>query len=537
MGKSQQKSPFNGKKPLSNLEIHPTVFWASFGLILFFVVYTLLNLSQIESTFNLIKNTLTSATGWFFVLTVNATLVFSLYLLFSRFGHIRLGGAKAKPEFSYWGWFAMLFSAGMGIGLLFYSVAEPIYHFNNPPIGPAETTGAAKVAMRFTFFHWGFHTWSIYAIVALGLAFFAYNKKLPLTIRSVFYPLLGERIHGPIGNLIDILAAISTLFGLATSLGLGVQQVNSGLNYLFDLPFNVNTQIILIAVITLIATISVVLGVDKGIRRLSELNLVFAGILLFFVLLIGPTFFLMDAFLENMGLYLTNMVSMGLWSEAYSQTTWQHDWTIFYWAWWISWAPFVGMFIARVSKGRTIREFMLGVLFVPTSLTFVWLTVFGNSALYVELFGQGGIVEAVQENIAVALFVMLENFPLAEISSFLGIIVVVIFFVTSSDSASLVIDIITAGGHPNPPTVQRVFWATMEGVVAAVLLLGGGLKALQTATITTGLPFAMVILLMMLGLKKGLSKEFHLLEKTDMDMFKSKDKSKKVPKEQTSGSS
>jgi len=526
MDNSNQKKPSNGKDILNNLEIHPTVFWVSAGLILFFVAYTLFNLSQIESTFNLIKNTLTSYAGWFFVMTVNTTLFFSLYLMFSRFGHIRLGGPKAKPEFTYWGWFAMLFSAGMGIGLLFYSVAEPIYHYTNPPIGEAQTMGAAKVAMRFTFFHWGFHTWSIYAIVALGLAFFAYNKKLPLTIRSVFYPLIGERIHGWMGNMIDILAAISTLFGLATSLGLGVKQVNSGLHHLFNIPIDVNIQIILIAAITLLATVSVVKGLDKGIRRLSELNLVFAGILLFFVLLIGPTFFLLDAFLENMGLYLTNIISMGFWTEAYRQTTWQHDWTIFYWAWWISWAPFVGMFIARVSKGRTIREFMVGVLFVPTSLTFMWLTVFGDSALYVELFGNSGIVSAVQENIAVALFVLLENFPLSYISSFLGIIVVVIFFVTSSDSASLVVDIITAGGHPDPPTVQRIFWATMEGAVAAVLLLGGGLKALQTATITTGLPFAMIILLMMLGLKKGLSKEFHLLEKRDMAMFKTSTKPK-----------
>ncbi len=519
MENSTEKKSLLGKNVLDNLEIHPVVFWVSAGLILFFVGYTLFNLSQIESTFNLLKNTLTSSTGWFFVLTVNATLFFSLYLLFGRFGHIRLGGAKAKPEFSYWSWFSMLFSAGMGIGLLFYSVAEPIFHFNNPPIGEPETTEAAKVAMRFTFFHWGFHTWSIYAIVAVGLAFFAYNKKLPLTIRSVFYPLIGERIHGPIGNIIDILAALATLFGLATSLGLGVQQVNSGLNYLFDLPIGVNTQIFLIFAITSIATLSVVLGIDKGIRRLSELNLIFAFILLFFVLLIGPTLFLLDSLLENLGLYLTHMVSMGFWTEAYRQTTWQHDWTIFYWAWWISWAPFVGMFIARVSKGRTIREFMLGVLFVPTSLTFIWLTVFGDSALFVELIGEGGIVEAVLDNIAVALFVLLENYPLSSITSFLGVIVVVIFFVTSSDSASLVIDIITAGGHPNPPTVQRIFWAVMEGVVAAVLLLGGGLKALQTATITTGLPFAMVILLMIVGLRKGLSNEFHLLQKHDNAMF------------------
>jgi len=503
----QEKSELTKNGIFDNLEIHPTVFWVSAGFMIFFVIYSLTNLAQISETFLAVKHFMTRTTGWFFVLTVNITLAFSIYLLFSKFGEFRLGGKNAKPEFSYWGWFAMLFSAGMGIGLLFYSVAEPIYHYTSPPVGEGQTVEAAKIAMKFTFFHWGFHTWSIYALVSLSLAYFAFNRGLPLTIRSIFHPIFGERIHGTLGNMIDILAAISTLFGLATSLGLGVKQVNSGLNYLFNLPQTVTVQIILIAAITFLATLSVVLGVDKGIRRLSELNLVLAMLMLVFLLAIGPTIHLLDAFIQNYGMYLSNLISMGFWTETYTDSNWQDDWTIFYWAWWISWAPFVGTFIARVSYGRTIREFMLGVLFVPTTLTFLWMTVFGNTALYTEMFGAGGIVEAVRENIAVALFVLLEKYPLSSISSFLGVTVVAVFFVTSSDSASLVVDIITAGGHPNPPIAQRIFWATMEGIVAAVLLLGGGLKALQTATITTGLPFAIVILLMAYSLYKGLNRD------------------------------
>lgn len=491
-----------------NLHIHPTVFWSSAGIVAFFVAFSLFYLARITEVFDAVQLAITSSMGWLFVLSVNIYLGIVVYLLLSRYGHIRLGGADARPEFTTWGWFSMLFSAGMGIGLIFWSVAEPIYHFAAPPWGEAKTAEAAELAMGITFFHWGLHAWALYALMALGLAYFSYNRALPMTIRSVFYPLFGERIHGSIGNIIDILAAVATLFGLATSLGLGAQQINAGLDYLLSIGQGNSQQITLIAFITLMATISVVLGIDKGIRRLSQLNVIFAVALLLFVFLAGPSLHLLDALVQNIGAYLSNIVKLGLQTEAYDQqSTWQHGWTIFYWAWWIAWSPFVGIFIARISRGRTIREFLLGVLFVPTSITFLWLTVFGNSALFTELYGGGGLVEAVNDNVSTALFVLLDRLPFAAFTSALSVVVIAIFFVTSSDSASLVVDIITAGGHPNPPVVQRVFWAVSEGIVAAVLLVGGGLGALQTGVITTGLPFAVVVLLAGYSLLRGLRQD------------------------------
>jgi len=485
-------------------EIHPTVFWVSAGLIIFFAVMGLSFVELTKTTFENLQTFIADKAGWLFILLVDIFLVFVIYLIFSRYGNLRIGGPDAKPEFSYRGWFSMLFSAGMGIGLLFYSVAEPMMHYSSPPKGDGSTIESAKMAMDITFFHWGFHAWGIYAMVGLALAFFAYSKGLPLTIRSVFHPLIGERVHGSLGNIIDIVAVVATLFGLATSLGLGAQQVNAGLDHLFDVGNSTTIQVILIATITGFATTSVVLGIDKGIRRLSEFNMAIGLILLLFMLFLGPTLFLFDSFVQNMGSYLQSLMSYSTWTESYQQTNWQHGWTIFYWGWWIAWSPFVGMFIARVSKGRTVREFLMVVLLVPTILTFLWVTIFGGTAIFEELYGTGGITEAVNENIATALFVLLERFPLAFITSMLGIIVVATFFVTSSDSGSLVIDIITAGGNTHPPLRQRVFWATMEGVVASVLLIGGGLKALQAAVILTGFPFAIVLFFLCISLLKGL---------------------------------
>ncbi|MEE3042385.1 MAG: BCCT family transporter [Candidatus Latescibacterota bacterium] len=484
--------------------INPFVFWASAGLTVGFVLLSVLNLQQMTEVFDGVLGFLTARMGWFFVLCVNVYLVVVLFLLLSRHGRIRLGGDSARPDFSTWGWLAMLFSAGMGIGLMFWSVAEPIYHFTSPPWGEAGTPEAAKLAMGITLFHWGFHAWGLYGLMALALAYFAYNQGLPLTVRSTFYPLLGAKIHGRWGDVIDTLATLATLFGLATSLGLGAQQVNAGMSHLFGLPHSVTVQVVLIALITAMAMTSVVLGVDRGIRRLSQLNVMIAGLLLLFVLITGPTRYLLDALVQNMGIYLRMLPRLGFWTEAYRETQWQHGWTIFYWAWWIAWAPFVGLFVARVSRGRTVREFLAAILLVPTMATFVWLTVFGNSALHVELFGAGGIAAAVKDNVAVALFVLLEQYPLSAITCGLAVCIVVTFFVTSSDSASLVVDIITAGGDPDPPKKQRVFWASMEGIVAAVLLMGGGLLALQTAVVVTGLPFALVLLLLSVSLIRGL---------------------------------
>jgi len=488
-----------------HLDVHPWVFFTSGGLIISFVVVTLVFQASIDDFFATIQSAIGTYTGWFFVWTMNIILVYVVSLLLGRFSGIRLGGADAQPEFTTLGWFSMLFSAGMGIGLLFYGVAEPMFHFVASPLVEPGTAESARVAMDLTFLHWGLHPWAIYAIVGLSLAFLSFNKGLPLSIRSVFYPLLGERIYGPIGNTIDIMATVATLFGVATSLGLGVQQVNAGLNHLFGIPQSTMVQVLLIAGITAIATWSVVRGISAGIKLLSQINIVLAGGLLVFVLLLGPTLFIMKALMENIGFYLQHLPQLSTWNETYEATDWQQAWTIFYWGWWISWSPFVGMFIARVSYGRTVGEFIKGVLLVPTFITFVWITVFGNSAINIEMFGAGGIAKAVQENVPVSLFKLLEHYPLQSITSMIAIVVVITFFVTSSDSGSLVIDIITAGGNPDPPVLQRLFWAVMEGLVAAVLLIGGGLVALQTAAITTGLPFSVILLGMCVALHKGLA--------------------------------
>jgi choline/glycine/proline betaine transport protein len=486
-----------------HLDVHPWVFFSSAGMILIFVILTLVFQATVDDFFSTVQKFIGKYTGWFFVWTMNIILVYVVSLLLGRFSGIRLGGTEAVPEFSTLSWFSMLFSAGMGIGLLFYGVAEPMFHFVASPLVEPGTAEAARVAMDLTFLHWGLHPWAIYAIVGLSLAFFSFNKGLPLSIRSVFYPLLGERIYGPIGNLIDIMATVATLFGVATSLGLGVQQVNAGLNHLFGIPQSVVVQMLLILAITAIATWSVVRGIDSGIKLLSQINVYLAVGLMLFVLFMGPTLFIMKALMENIGFYLQNLPQLATWNETYEATDWQQAWTIFYWGWWISWSPFVGMFIARVSYGRTVGEFIKGVLLVPTFVTFVWITVFGNSAINIEMFGAGDIAKAVQENVPVSLFKLLEHYPLQSVSSLLAVIVVITFFVTSSDSGSLVIDIITAGGNPEPPVIQRIFWAVLEGVVAAVLLYGGGLVALQTAAITTGLPFSVILLGMCVALHKG----------------------------------
>ncbi len=488
-------------------DIHPPVFYPSAILIIVFIFITLIIGEPMETVFVNISNGMTSYAGWLFIFAVNFFVIFCLYLALSKFANIRLGGKEAEPEFSLFAWFAMLFSAGMGIGLLFFSVAEPILHYSNPPLPVENEVEAAKNAMNFSFLHYGFHAWAIYALVGLSLAFFAFNRKLPLTIRSVFFPLLGDRIHGPFGNIIDVIAVVATLFGLATSLGFGAQQVASGLHHLFGIPNTEWTQVILITLITLAATISVVLGLDKGVRVLSEVNIKLAMFFLCLMLVLGPTIYLLDSFIQHVGNYLQHVIYLGTWTETYTGTDWQNTWTVFYWAWWISWSPFVGMFIARVSKGRTVREFILGVLLVPSALTFLWFSVFGGSALYLELNSISNLSQAVNENISTALFVMLDQFPLSFFTSIVGIVLVSSFFVTSSDSGSLVIDSITSGGKLDAPVGQRIFWALSEGAVAATLLLGGGLAALQTAAISTGLPFTLLLFIMCFSLYKGLSLE------------------------------
>lgn len=490
-------------------DIYAPVFYPAAFIILTTIGISFFYSDSIIETFTLFQTKASVNAGWFFIFSVNVFVIAALSIAFSKMGEIRLGGKNAKPDFSTFSWFSMLFSAGIGIGLLFYGVAEPIYHYTNSPLPVQNGIEQARQAMLFTFLHWGVHGWGPYVIIALALAFFTFNRDLPLTIRSLFYPLIKEKIYGPIGSLIDILAVVSTLFGLATTLGLGVQQVGAGLDHLFDIPNTVNTQIILITAITLAATTSVVLGLDKGVRFLSVFNMRLTLIFLVVMLFLGPTVFLLDGFIENLGEYLNSIIRVGTYAETFSDGTWQHDWTIFYWAWWISWSPFVGMFIARVSRGRTVREFILGVLMVPSMLIFFWMTVFGGTAIFLESNGIGQIATAVNADLSTALFVMLEEFPLSSVTSFIGILLVTIFFVTSSDSGSLVIDSITSGGKLDAPVGQRVFWALTEGAVAAALLFAGGLKALQSVVISAGLPFAIVILLVIFSLRKALKEELN----------------------------
>ena len=508
-----EKNIRSDKRTFLGIKANPFVFIPSLIIVFSLVITTLVVGEPMAEWFALIQTSISNNVGWFFILLLNGLLIFALYLGFGKFNDIRIGGTDAKPDFSLGGWFAMLFSAGMGIGLLFWSVAEPVSHFHNSPFvsDAATTVERARSAMSITFMHWGIHVWALYAVIALALAYFTFNKKLPLTIRSLFYPLLGEKIHGKWGDAIDVISVVATLFGLATSLGMGVQQVNAGLEYLFDIPNSAFIQIVLIVVITMAATMSLVFGLDKGIRIVSEWNMRFAVVLLLFLLVVGPTVFLIKAFIQNIGYYTTIFFEQGLWTEAYEgvveEKSWQNSWTIFYWAWWISWSPFVGIFIARISKGRTFREFILGVLLVPTLLTFLWMTVFGGSALYQELLGNHAISDAVNKNVATSIYYLLEQYPLSSISSGLAIILVIGFFITSSDSGSFVVDTLTSGGRHDAPKGQKIFWASMEGAIAAVLLIGGGLTALQTVSLLTALPFAILLVIICYSFYKALNQD------------------------------
>ncbi|SHJ05445.1 choline/glycine/proline betaine transport protein [Tangfeifania diversioriginum] len=516
--KTHHDSEAHLKSNKKYFDVDAPVFWPSAILIVAFIAITLIVGEPMDKVFASIQSSISNFGGWFFILCVNIFLFFVIYIAFSKFGQIRLGGPKAKPEFSTAAWFAMLFSAGMGIGILFWSVGEPINHFINPPNAEPRTIEAARGAMEITFLHWGLHAWGIYALVGMALAFFTFNKKLPLTISSVFYPLLGEKVHGPWGKVINVLAVVATLFGLATSLGLGVQQVSAGLAHLFNLPDNITSQVILITLITFAATGSVVAGLSGGVKRLSQLNMYVGAIFLLFMLIVGPSIFIFDSFIQNLGSYVQNFFQLSSWTETYKQSDWQSDWTVFYWAWWVSWSPFVGMFIARISRGRTLKEFVLGVLIVPTLLTFLWLSAFGGSAIFLELNSMADVATAVTDNVATSLYVLLEQFPISIVTSTVGVILVISFFVTSSDSGSLVVDSLTAGGKLDAPVPQRIFWALTEGAVAAVLLVGGGLGALQTAAISTGLPFAIILIILMYSLLKGLKKEHAGIMETKRDV-------------------
>lgn len=503
------------------LDIHNRVFMISGLAIVAFVLVTLIFQGQTAPLFGDLRNWLTSNLDWFFISAANVFVLLCLFLIVSPMGKVRLGGTEATPDFTYIGWFSMLFAAGMGIGLMFYGVSEPLSHFNSAmggtsfengvrtdwsPLGGAagDAASAERLAMAATIYHWALHPWAIYAVLALGLGLFAFNKGLPLTMRSVFYPILGERIWGWPGHLIDILAVFATLFGLATSLGLGASQAAAGLNYLFGFSEGTTTQVLLVIGITAIALISVVAGLDAGVKRLSEINMTLAAILLLFIIIVGPTLAIATGFFANLWAYFQHLPALAN-PIGREDANFSQGWTAFYWAWWISWSPFVGMFIARVSRGRTVREFMISVLLIPSGACVLWMTVFGGTAI--SQLVNDGYMAAVNAGLPLQLFAVLDVLPIAQVTSFIAIILVIIFFVTSSDSGSLVIDTIAAGGKVNAPTPQRVFWCTFEGLVAIALILGGGLVALQAMAVSTGFPFTIVLLASCVSLIMGLRTE------------------------------
>ena len=486
------------------------VFLPAVIVITLLVIGTLSAPEKAGELFNWTLAGITDNFGWFYMLAVALFLVFIIGVAISRWGRIKLGPDHCEPEYSFTSWFAMLFSAGYGIALLFFGVSEPVLHYAEPPAGAAETIGSAKQAMQIAYFHWGFHIWAIYGLVGLVLAYFSFRHGLPLTMRSTLYPLIGEKINGPIGHAVDTFAVLGTMFGIATTLGLSVIQINTGLNYLWeDIPVGTTVQVIAIGVITLAAIASVVAGMDKGIKRLSLLNMTLVLFLLLFVFIAGPTIHILETFLQNTGAYLSGIVERTFNLQAYERSDWIGNWTLFIFGWTIAWAPFVGLFIAKISRGRTIRQFVFGVMFVPTIFTFFWFAVFGDTALNMIMNeGYTALISEVQDNQAIALFKLYEELPLTSIVSFVTVLLIITFFVTSSDSGSLVIDSLASGGMETP-VWQRVFWASSEGVVAAVLLVAGGLGALQTAAITSALPFAVIILISAAGMWRALVIEGH----------------------------
>lgn len=501
--------PEQTSKPTATILI--PVFIPAVAVIVLLVAGTISNPDLAGSVFAVTLAYVTETFGWFYMLAVAFFLTFIIGIALTRWGNIKLGPDHAAPQYSFPSWFAMLFSAGYGIALLFFGVAEPVLHYASPPHGSPETVNAAKQSMQIAFFHWGFHIWAIYGLVGLVLSYFAFRHGLPLSIRSALYPLIGDKIHGPIGHAVDVFAILGTMFGIGTTLGLSVTQINTGLNYLWpEIPLNHTVQVICIAVITAMATMSVVAGMDKGIKNLSILNMALAVALMAFVFATGPTVHILETFLQNTGSYLNHIIERTFNLEAYSHSDWIGNWTLFIFGWTIAWAPFVGLFIAKISRGRTIREFVVGVMLVPTMFTFLWFSIFGGTALH-EIMNDGyvALIAEVQNNQAIALFKLYEVLPMSSVLSFVTVLLIVTFFVTSADSGALVIDSLASGGVAETPVWQRIFWSSAAGVVAATLLLAGGLSALQTMTIVSALPFSIIMLIAGLGMWRALVIEGH----------------------------
>ena len=493
--------------------ISPLTFLGSALIALALIGYASFSPERAARLFKHANDWIVAEAGWFYLLAVGFFVLFLVGIAISSYGRIKLGPDESVPDYSYGTWVAMLFSAGMGIGIVFYGVAEPIMHFSTPPDAEPRSVQAMRDAMEITFFHWGVHAWAIYALLGMCLAYFGYRKGQPLSLRSAFYPLIGDRANGPIGSLIDIFAVVGTLAGLATSLGLGVSQLNASMNYLFGLPQSLNIQLLLILVVTLLATITVATGLDNGIRRLSEFIIIVSLLLMAALLWLGPTPFLLQALVENIGLYLNGFIARTFHVYAYQPSSWVGEWTLFYWGWWISWSPFVGLFIARISRGRTIRQFLLGVLFVPAGFSFLWFTVFGDLAIWLDVHEAGGkISETVAANMPIALFSVFEYLPFSTVLAWVTGLLVAVYFVTASDAGALVIAMITSGSEDEEPALWlRIFWALVCGGVAGCLLLAGGLDAVEMAAIIAGFPLAIVLTLMCWGIWKALSDEASML--------------------------
>lgn len=492
------------------------VFLPAIIVIALLIIGTISSPELAGQLFEQVLAAITERFGWFYMLAVAIFLVFVVGIALTKWGKIKLGPDHGDPEYSFIAWFAMLFSAGYGIALLFFGVAEPVLHYSTPPVGAPETLDSAKAAMQISFFHWGFHIWAIYGLTGLVLAYFAFRHGLPLSMRSALYPLIGDKIYGPAGHTVDTFAILGTMFGIATTLGLSVAQINAGVNELWGVPVNTTVQVIFIGIITLAAIASVAAGMDKGIKRLSMINMTLVMFLLVSVFVFGPSIFLLETFLQNTGSYLNNIVERTFNLQAYERSDWIGNWTLFIFGWTIAWAPFVGLFIAKISRGRTIRQFVFGVMFVPTMFTFLWFSVFGDTALNLIMQqGYTSLIAEVQADEAVALFRMyaalLDGYPtiFTTIISVATVILIITFFVTSSDSGSLVVDSLASGGVLDTPVWQRVFWATLEGVVASVLLIAGGLSALQTASVASALPFAVIMLIAAFGMWRALVIEGH----------------------------
>ena len=484
------------------------VFIVSFVLSLVFLLWGALTPDHLASVTGTIQTYLLNTFGWFYLLSALGLLLCAVYLIFSPYSAIPLGPDGAKPEFPLLTWFAMLFSAGMGIGLIFWGVAEPVSHFYHPPQGPGETPQAAQLAIRYSFFHWGLHPWGIYTIVALCLAYAQFRKQDPGLISHSCRSLLGEKVNGSVGHIVDMIAVFATVFGVATSLGFGAMQISGGLSYLFSIPNTLMTQLSLILIVTFLYMMSAQTGLQRGIKYLSNVNMVLAISLMLFLFCLGPTQFIMKVLTSTLGGYIQNLPVMSLNLGLFQNSEWIKNWTLFYWAWWIAWAPFVGTFIARISKGRTIREFVLGVLLVPTIFCAVWFSVFGGTAISLDMFHQAGLKTVIDDQgMEVALFTLLEQFPLGALMSCIAMFLIATFFITSADSATFVLGTLTTHGSLNPPNPVKFTWGLIQSVAAAVLLWSGGLKALQTGAILAAFPFAFIILLMVISLLKSLKKE------------------------------